>query len=147
MLDDVKTNRLTELLKYAPTILQSYLTDYIKQESGSTTRDATKQVDTLFGNTELSYLKNNGEIIYFTCGQELAKRVANGNDLTEIKGFVDAASKLELYFYLFSEKQTTVVHVSPTKDDPTFGFKMKTDNLHTQFYMCNASKKLIASSI
>ena len=38
--------------------------------------------------------------------------VANGNDLTEIKGSVDAASKLEFYIYSFLEKQTAVVHIS-----------------------------------
>ena len=56
--------------------------------------------------------------------------VANGNGLTEIKGSVDAASELEFYIYPFSEKQTTVVHVLSTEDDPTFGFEMKTDELH-----------------
>ena len=57
-------------------------------------------------------------------------RVVNGNDLTAIKGAVDAASDLEFYIYPFSEKQTTDVHVSPTEEDPTFGFEMKTDDLH-----------------
>ena len=42
--------------------------------------------------------------------------IANGNDLTEIKGSIDAASELEFYIYPFSEKQTTVIHVSPTED-------------------------------
>ena len=61
-------------------------------------------------------------------------RVANGNDLTEIKGSVDAAFDLELYIYPVLEMQTTVVHVSPTKDDPIFGFEMKTDELHKRVY-------------
>ena len=74
-------------------------------------------------------------------------RIANGNDLTEIKGSVDAASELEFYIYPFSEKQTTVVHVSPTEDDPTFGFEMKTDELHKRVYISNATKKSTASSI
>ena len=74
-------------------------------------------------------------------------RVANGNDLTEIKGSVDAASELEFYIYPFSEKQTTVVNVSPTEDDPTFGFEFDTDELHKRVYISNASKKSTASSI
>ena len=68
-------------------------------------------------------------------------RVANGNDLTEIKGSVDVAADLEFYIYPFSEKQTTVVHVSPTEGDPTFGFEMKTDELHKRVYISNASAK------
>ena len=67
--------------------------------------------------------------------------VANGNDLTKIQGSVDTASKLEFYIYSFSEKQTTIVHVSPTEDDPTFSFEMKTDELHKQVYISNALKK------
>ena len=74
-------------------------------------------------------------------------RVANGNDLTEIKGSVDAVSDLEFYIYPFPEKQTTVVHVSPTEDNPTFGFEMKTDKLHKRVYISNASAKSTASSI
>ena len=74
-------------------------------------------------------------------------RIANGNDLTKIQGSVDAASDLEFYIYPFSEKQTTVVHVSPTEDDPTFGFKMDTDELHKRVYISNTAKKSIASSI
>ena len=73
--------------------------------------------------------------------------VANGNDLTEIKGSIDDASDLEFYIYPFSEKQTTVVHVSPTEDNPTFGFEMKTDKLHKRVYISNASAKSTASSI
>ena len=56
-------------------------------------------------------------------------------------------SELEFYIYPFSEKQTTVVHVSPTEDDPTFGFEMETDELHKRVYISNASKKSTASSI
>ena len=56
--DDVKTNELTEILKDALTMLRSYLTDHIKQELGSTTRDTAKKVDTLFDNMELSYDKS-----------------------------------------------------------------------------------------
>ena len=73
-------------------------------------------------------------------------RIANGNDLSEIKGSVDAVSELEFYIYPFSEKQTTVVHISPTEDN-TFGFKMETDELHKRVYISNASKKSTASSI
>ena len=43
--------------------------------------------------------------------------------------------------------QTTVVHVSPTEDDPIFGFEMKTDDLHKQVYISNAAAKSTASSI
>ena len=64
-------------------------------------------------------------------------RIANGNDLSETKGSVDAASELKFYIYPFSEKQTTVVHVSPTEDDPTFGFD--TDELHRRVYISNAA--------
>ena len=71
-------------------------------------------------------------------------RVANGKDLTEIKGSVDAVSDLEFYIYLFSEKQSTVVHVLPTEDDPTFGYEMKTDKLHKRVYISNASAKSTA---
>ena len=39
--------------------------------------------------------------------------VVNGNDLTEIKGAVDAASDLEFYIYPFSEKQTTFGSYTP----------------------------------
>ena len=74
-------------------------------------------------------------------------RIANGNDLSEIKGSVDAASELEFYIYPFSEKQTTVVHASATEDDPTFGFEMETDELHKHVYISNALKKSTASSI
>ena len=49
--------------------------------------------------------------------------------------------------YSLLEKQTTVVHVSPTEDDPSFGFDLKTDDLYKQVYIGDASKKLIASSI
>ena len=73
--------------------------------------------------------------------------VANGNDLTEIKGSVDAASELEIYIYPLLEKQTIVVCVSPDEDDPTFGFEMKTDKLHKRVYISNASKKSTAFSI
>ena len=45
------------------------------------------------------------------------------------------------------ENQTTVVHVSPTKDDPTFGFKMDTDELHKRVYISNAAEKSTVSSI
>ena len=41
--------------------------------------------------------------------------VVNGNDLTEIKGSVDAASESEFYVYPFSEKQTTVVCLAYSK--------------------------------
>ena len=63
------------------------------------------------------------------------------------KGSIDAASELIFYIYSFLEKQTTVVHVSPTEDDPTFGFKVKTDEPHKQVYISNASKKSISSSM
>ena len=43
--------------------------------------------------------------------------------------------------------QTTIVHVSPTDDDPTFGFEMKADELHKRVYINNDSKKSTASSI
>ena len=59
--------------------------------------------------------------------------IENGNDLTEIQGSVDVASKLEFYIYPFLEKQTTVVHVSPTEDDPTFGFKWKEMSFINEF--------------
>lgn len=45
------------------------------------------------------------------------------------------------------EKQTTVVHVSPTEDDPTFGFEMEMDELHKRVYISNALKKSTAPSI
>ena len=73
--------------------------------------------------------------------------VANENDLTEIKGSIDAASKLEFYICLFLEKQTTVVHVSPTEGDPTFDFEMETDELHKRVYVSDTSKKSTASLI
>ena len=73
--------------------------------------------------------------------------VANGIDLTEIKGSVDATSDLEFYIYHFLEKQTTVVYVLPTEDDPTFGFEIKTDELHKLIYISNASEKSTALSI
>ena len=74
-------------------------------------------------------------------------RIANGNDLTEIQGSVDAASELEFYIYPFSEKQTPVVHVSTTEEDPTFGFERETDELHKRVYISDASEKSTASSI
>ena len=73
--------------------------------------------------------------------------ITNGNNLTVIQGSVDAASELEFYIYPFSEKQTTVVHVSPTDKDPTFGFEMETDELHKRVYISNASKESTASSV
>ena len=73
--------------------------------------------------------------------------VANGNDLTEIQGSVDAASELEFYIYPFLEMQTTVVHVSPTDEDPTFGLEIKIDGFHKIVYISNASKKSTALSI
>ena len=73
--------------------------------------------------------------------------VANGNNLTEIQRSIDDASELEFYTYPFSEKQTTVVHVSPNEEDSTFGFEMKTNELHKQVYISNALKKSTASSI
>ena len=54
---------------------------------------------------------------------------------------------MELYIYPFSEKQTTVVHVSPIEDNLTFGFEMETDELHKRVYISDASKKSTASSI
>ena len=74
-------------------------------------------------------------------------RIANGNNLTEIQGSVDAASELEFYIYTFSEKQTTVVHVSLTEEDPTFGFEIETDELHKRVYISDTSKKSTASFI
>ena len=74
-------------------------------------------------------------------------RITNGNDVTKIQGSVDAASKLEFYIYPFSEKQTPVVHVFPTEEDPTFSFEMETDELHRRVYISNASKKSTASYI
>ena len=54
---------------------------------------------------------------------------------------------MEFDIYPFSEKQTTVVHVSPTEEDPNFGFKMDTDELHKRVYISSALKKSTASSI
>ena len=73
--------------------------------------------------------------------------LSNGNELTEMQGSINAASKLEFYIYPFSEKQITVVHVSPNEEDPTFGFEMKTNDLHKRVYISNVSKKSTASFI
>ena len=65
--------------------------------------------------------------------------VANENDLTEIKGFVYTSSNLEFYIYPFLEEQPTFVHDFPIEENPTFGFEMKTDELHKRVYINNAS--------
>ena len=74
-------------------------------------------------------------------------RISNSSDLTEIEGPVNASSDLEFYIYPFSEKQTTVVNVSPTNEDPTFGFDLKTDELYKRVYIGDAKEKSSASAI
>ena len=55
--DDVGTNGLKELYKDAPDCLLAHMIAHIKQESGATTRDETKKVDTLFGKMQISYIQ------------------------------------------------------------------------------------------
>lgn len=58
-------------------MLRNSLIDHIKPKSRSKTNTAKQKVYTLFGSIKLSYTKNNGEVLYFMCSQELAKVVAH----------------------------------------------------------------------
>ena len=40
-----------------------------------------------------------------------------------------------------------MVHVTPTEEDSTFGFKLDTDELHKRVYISNAAEKSTAFSI
>lgn len=73
--------------------------------------------------------------------------VANSTNLTEIKRSGDVSSTLEFNVYPFSEKQTTIVHVSPTEEDSTFSFNLKTVELYKQVYIGDATKRSSASFI
>ena len=57
------------------------------------------------------------------------------------------SSELEFYIYPFSEKQSTVVYVSLTEDNPTFGFDLKTNDLYKWVYIGDALNESTASSI
>ena len=59
-------------------MLQRYIIDHIKQQkSGSKTNTAKKKVDALFGKMKLSCTKANGDVVYFTHGQALAKAIVH----------------------------------------------------------------------
>ena len=72
--------------------------------------------------------------------------VANGNNLTK-KDSIDTSSDLEFYIYPFSEKQTTIAHVSPTGEDHTLGYNQKIDELFKKVYIGDTTKRSSVSSI
>ena len=52
--------------------------DHIKQDSKSNLKKDAKKVDTLFGNTKLSFTKQSGDFVYFTHDQDLARGIVHG---------------------------------------------------------------------
>ena len=78
LLDDVGTNGQNQLFKDAPERLQAHMVHNIKNVSGATqrvSRAETDKIDKLFGKMEISYALNNGKVVNFQQGQDLATRM------------------------------------------------------------------------
>ena len=75
LFDDVGTNGQKQLFKDTPERLQAHMVDNIKNVWGATRRASraeTDKIDNLFGKMEISYALNNGKVVNFQQGQDLA---------------------------------------------------------------------------